>query len=111
MLRAVVTHSGGSLVEVTLLVPSAEEGEEHSFDPNECKFKPEEGATIYVDVKDVELKEGEVLKEGEEKKQELTFIVKPPEKKPETVESGNGKGEEAPTPPAEESKEKKKKDD
>lgn len=45
MLRAVVTHSGGSLVEVTLLVPSAEEGEEHSFDPNECKFKPEEGAT------------------------------------------------------------------
>jgi ATP-dependent Clp protease ATP-binding subunit ClpC len=73
--------------------------------------KPEEGATIYVDVKDVELKEGEVLKEGEEKKQELTFTVKPPEKKPETSESGNGKSEEAAAPPPEEAKEKKKKDE
>ena len=54
---------------------------------------PAEGSTIYVDVKEVELKEGETRKEGEEPKKELTFNVKPPEKKPE--------------PPAEEQAEEK----
>ncbi len=45
---------------------------------------PDEGSSIHIDVKDVELKDGETLKEGEEKKQELTFKVTPPEKKEET---------------------------
>ncbi len=44
---------------------------------------PAEGSSIHVDVKEVELKEGETRKEGEEPKMELTFEVKPPEKKPE----------------------------
>ncbi len=44
---------------------------------------PAEGSSIFVGVKEVEPKEGEVLKEGEEKKKELTFEIKPPESKPE----------------------------
>lgn len=44
---------------------------------------PAEGSSIYVHVKEAELKEGETRKEGEEPKMELTFEVKPPEEKPE----------------------------
>jgi ATP-dependent Clp protease ATP-binding subunit ClpC len=66
--------------------------------------KPEEGSTIYVDLKDVE---GEV-KEGEEPKKELTFTVKPPEKKPESADSTSGKGEDAPAEVKEKDKEKAK---
>jgi ATP-dependent Clp protease ATP-binding subunit ClpC len=54
--------------------------------------KPDEGATIYVDVRELDEPHE---KDKERKKQELTFNVKPPEKTPETAsESGNGKTEE-----------------
>lgn len=42
MLKAVVTHQGGSLVQVSL-VAAESSGEE--FNPDDCKYKPEPGAT------------------------------------------------------------------
>jgi ATP-dependent Clp protease ATP-binding subunit ClpC len=80
--------------------------------------KPPEGSTIYVDTRVVPLKEGETLKEGEEPRKELTFDVRPPEKKPEPEAPAEPESE-AEAPAASESgedkpskdKEKKKKDE
>lgn len=44
---------------------------------------PEEGSTISIGVKEIEPTDEEPLKEGEEKKKELTFTTTPPEKKAE----------------------------
>ena len=71
--------------------------------------KPEEGATIFVDVKDVDLKDGETLKEGEEKKQELTFKFTPPEKKEEpAAEEPEPEAAEKPAKDTKKESEKKK---